>query len=423
MQIRLRHMPFVRPATLFCWACLAILPATRAEAQPRPDGAASTVASEPQRSAAFGARIIDLAVTLDAAATQSLVNAPSKPVPATLTFTDDRGSTTSYHVDVHIKGQYGSARTLDGKPALKITLSGADRFFGLEHLTLNNMVQDPTMLHEVTGYQVYQAAGVQVPSAGYARVTINGEPYGLYANIETIDLGFLERRFGDNSGVLYEGAYRMDLRDADVDKFERHEGQDPARAALHEFVRALDGPADDMFYGSSPKVDTRSFLAMMAAAVLLNDWDNYYTANNYRIYWNPSAGRWFFVPTGIDQTFGTKRPTTIFGGNGLLFQKCLTSERCTKDYVAAVRETADRFERLDLQAKVADLLTVIEAASQTDPRREYSRTTMAQAREEMRAFIANRPNEVRAALSCLVRGGTPNAETAAASCAGSDAPR
>ena len=148
-----------------------------------------------------------------------------------------------------------------------------------------------------------------------------------------------------------------------------------------------------------PQVDTASFLAMMAAGALLGDWDNYYTSNNYRIYWNPSASRWFFIPTGIDQTFG--RATTVFGATGLLFQKCLASERCTKDYADEVRDVAGRFEGLGLPAKMDALLSVIDAASQADPKKQYDATTMTIARDAMRSFIARRPNEVRAALSCI----------------------
>jgi spore coat protein CotH len=65
-----------------------------------------------------------------------------------------------------------------------VKLDKADRFFGLDRLTLNNMVQDPTMVHEALGYQVYEAAGVRVPRTGYVRLTVNGQPYGLYLNLE-----------------------------------------------------------------------------------------------------------------------------------------------------------------------------------------------------------------------------------------------
>jgi hypothetical protein len=351
-------------------------------------------------SPAFGAKIIELAFTVDAAAKRSLAAAPDTEVPATMTFKDASGADKTSDVMIHIKGQKGSQRPFDDKPAFKVKLVKDDRFFGLEHLTLNNMVQDPTMVREALGYQVYEAAGVKVPVTGYARLTVNGQPYGLYLLVETPDAQFLKRRFGDDRGILYEGAYGVDLRAGDEEKFELHEGTDAGRAKLEALVRALDAPGDAVFYGASAQVDTAPFLAMIAAGALLDDWDNYYESNNYRIYWNPSARRWVFIPTGIDQTFGGDA-TTVFGSSGLLFQKCLASERCTKAYADAVRDVAGRFERLGLAAKMDDLLSVIGEAARADPKKPYDAATMISARDAMRAFIARRPNEVRAILSCM----------------------
>jgi hypothetical protein len=371
---------------------------------------AGNPADEP--SLAFGEKIIDISLTLDEAAKQSLAAAPDTDVPGQMSFKDASGADKTYSVTIHIKGQKGSKRRLDGKPAFKVKLRKDDRFFGLEELTLNNMVQDRTMLHEALGYQVYEAAGVKVPATGYARVSVNGEDYGLYLNLETIDTHFLKRRFGDDRGILYEGEYGVDLRVADVAKFQLHEGKDPDHAQLKTLIRALDAPGDDVFHGTPPQVDTPSFLAMMAAGTLLGDWDNYYHSNNYRIYWNPTASRWFFIPTGIDQTFASN--TAAFGGTGLLFQKCLASERCTKEYAAIVRDVADRFEGLGLPARMDALLAVIDAASQDDPRKSYDAARMKSSRDSMRAFIAKRPNQVRAALSCLDGG----RELAIGACAG-----
>jgi hypothetical protein len=379
---------------------------------------ATAVFAQPEAPFAFGTKIIDISLTFDAAAQQSLVAHPNIPVSAQMAFRDASGADKTYDVQIHIKGQLGSKRALDDKPGFKVKLGKDARFFGLEQLTLNNMVQDPTMVHEALGYQVYEAAGVKVPATGYVRLTVNGRANGLYLNVETPDTQFLKRRFGDDRGILYEGSYGIDLRAEDIGKFEWHDGVDPHRARLKALIDALDAPGDDIFYGAAPKVDTASFLAMMAAAALLDDWDNYYTSNNYRIYWNPSASRWFFIPTGIDQIFGTKpagvKPTAVFGAIGLLFQKCLASERCTRDYGDRVRDVAHRFEGLDLPSKMDALLSVIDAASRADPKKSYDAATMTTAREQMRAFIAKRPNDVRAALSCLDGGH----ETTIGACAG-----
>jgi hypothetical protein len=362
----------------------------------------------------FGPKIVDLSLRVDDAATQSLHATPDIAVPATMTFRTIGDGDQLYEVMVHVKGQLGSARPFDDKPAFKISLGKGERFFGLERLTLNNMVQDPTMLHEALGYQVYAAAGVPVPDTGYVRLTVNGQAYGLYVNVETIDQHFLKRRFGNADGILYEGNYGVDLRDGDESKFQLHEGKDPDHAQLASFIGALHSPGDGVFYGPTAWVDTASFLSMMAVEALLADWDNYYQSNNYRIYWQPSVNRWYFIPTGIDQTFGGGDSTTVFGATGLLFQKCLASERCTKDYADAVRAVALRFERLGLPTKMDALLSVIDAASQADGKKPYDAMTMKTAREAMRVFIATRPNDVRAAVSCLDDGH----EATLAACAG-----
>jgi hypothetical protein len=353
-------------------------------------------------SLAFGPTILDLSLQLDDSARQSLTRTPNEEVPATLTF-HDAGREQTYAVTVHVKGQLGSARPIDDKPAFKIKLAKGERWLGLEHLTLNNMVQDPTMLHEALGYQVYAAAGVAVPNTGYVRLTVDGQEQGLYLNVETIDRLFLERAFHDSSGILYEGAYGVDLRDGDESKFERHEGVDPDHAQLTSLIRAVHAPGDDVLYGPRAQVDTPSFLAMMAAGALLADWDNYYEANNYRIYWRPSARLWSFIPTGIDQTFKSGA-TALFGAIGVLFQKCLASDRCTSDYAAALRDVSVRFERLGLPTRMDALLSVMGAASQADPKKPYDDGAMRTAREAMRAFIATQPARVRDQLSCLGNG-------------------
>jgi hypothetical protein len=350
-------------------------------------------------SVAFGPRIIDLSLQFDDNARQSLQRAPNHDVPATLTLHHAPGEET-FAVTVHVKGQTGSARPIDDKPAFKIKLTNGKRLLGLEHLTLNNMVQDPTMLHEAIGYQVYADAGVAAPSTGYVRLTVDGREQGLYLNVETIDRQFLERVFHDGSGILYEANYGVDLRDGDEGKFELDEGSDPNHAQLRALIAAVHTGGDGVFYGSGAQVDTAGFLSMMAAGALLADWDNYYAANNYRIYWNPATHRWHFIPTGIDQTFNPDT-TSVFGAIGVLFQKCLASDRCTNDYAKAVGDVSVRFERLGLATRIDALLSVIEEPSRADSKRPYDDAAMRSAREAMRLFVDAQPGRVRDQVSCL----------------------
>src|ERR1044072_8850743 len=102
-------------------------------------------------SVAFGPHILDLSLQMDDAAISSLKREPQTEVPATLLFRED-GVERQIAVLIHIKGQLGSARSIDDKPAFKITCAAGRQFLGLEHLTLNNMMQEPTMWPESRGY-------------------------------------------------------------------------------------------------------------------------------------------------------------------------------------------------------------------------------------------------------------------------------
>jgi spore coat protein CotH len=379
MGTRSRMEHAVRKAAIAIAICLLSGIAPSAERQLRPD------------------TIADLALPLDAAAIASLDADGEKEVRGTLALAGPNGQQKPLDVEVRIKGQRGSKRSFDHKPALRIGLLNGSRILGFENLTLNNMVQDQTMLHEAVGYQVYADAGVTVPETTYVRLTVNEQPYGLYLLVETIDRGFLTRRFGNDTGILYEGAYGTDLRAGDEEKFELDEGKDPGRDQLTRLIRAVEASGDGVFYGGHALIDTRSFLSMMAVAVLVADWDNYYRANNYRIYWNPAVSRWFFIPTGIDQTF-VKEETSVFGGHGILFRKCLESSRCRGEYVATVRRVTDRFEQLNLTDRMDKLLAVIDAAAKADPKRGYSSRAMENARKKMRRFIAARPEHIRSLL-------------------------
>jgi CotH protein len=338
-------------------------------------------------------RIVDLALAVEPAALASLSADGEAEVPARLSIRGDAGA-ASLPVTLKIKGQLGSKRSIGEKAAFKIDVLDGRRALGFDHLTLNNMVQDPTMMHETLAYRVYAAAGVPVPETSYARVTLDGEPYGLYLLVETVDRQFLRRQFGDDSGILYEGAYGSDLNEGDAEKFDLDEGADPNRAMLKQLIHAVASKGEAVFYGESALVDTPSFVSMMAVAVLINDWDNYYRSNNYRIYWNPAARRWYFIPTGLDQTF-THHEVKLFGGTGTLFRKCLEFARCRQDYLAAVERTVDLFERLQLAAAMDHLFAAIGPAANADPKKPYDADAMASARRRMRQLIADRPAQVR----------------------------
>jgi len=137
---------------------------------------------------------IDLDMTYEA---QVALDAdPDEYVEAQLTVTRDDGETHGpLLVGVRLKGS-GSFRTMGNKAAFKVKLNEfvkGQKLLGLKALTLNNMVQDPTMLHELLAYDAFRAAGLAAPRTGFAYVRVGGSDYGVYLNLETPDDVWLEK--------------------------------------------------------------------------------------------------------------------------------------------------------------------------------------------------------------------------------------
>ena len=100
--------------------CFISLLATAAFAQPQRGKIAASDSPRDEQTRAFGAKIIDIALTFDAAAHQSLVAAPDTDVPAKMTFRDASGADRTYDVKLHTKGQSGSRRP-QGAALIQIT--------------------------------------------------------------------------------------------------------------------------------------------------------------------------------------------------------------------------------------------------------------------------------------------------------------
>jgi hypothetical protein len=334
----------------------------------------------------------DLELRLAPGARESLAKQPREWVPAELGY---RGKTWK-DVRVKLKG-HRSLRTLKEKPSFKVRFDGK-KFLGQKSLTLNNMVEDPTSLREALGYRLYRELGVPAPDTGYARVTVDGEPYGLYLLLETVDKDFLERRFGDDKGAVYEGAYGCDLYPEDVAGFELDAGDDD-RPALAALAAAASGPVDRLIGGEGSRLDD-SALAYLAVSAFLGDFDGYRHAHNYRLYHRPDVDRWYFIPWGIDRVFFKRLGP--YDSNGLVAKRCFADHDCRIRYLETLGRVVAAFEKLRLDQGVNVIGQLIaEATPAVDPHNPHSRDKVGTARARLRRFIAERPVDVSGALGCL----------------------
>ena len=77
-------------------------------------------------------------------------------------------------------------------------------YYGLDKLSLNNIIQDTTYMKDYLTYRMMGAFGVDTPLCSYVYITVNGQDWGLYLAVEGVEDAFLQRNYGRDSGELYK---------------------------------------------------------------------------------------------------------------------------------------------------------------------------------------------------------------------------
>lgn len=76
--------------------------------------------------------------------------------------------------------------------------------WGLDKLVLNNSYGDYTYMKKALVYDMYQYLGADASLYNYAKISVNGEYWGVYLALEAVEDSFLLRNYGTNSGELYK---------------------------------------------------------------------------------------------------------------------------------------------------------------------------------------------------------------------------
>jgi len=305
-------------------------------------------------------------------------------------------------VGVRKKGFFGSVDS--ARPALIVDFNRfvpQDPVAGLGRLTLNNNKQDASCVAQFLAYRLFRKAGVPAPRVGFAAVTVNDEPLGVYSNVESIKKPFLARVFGSDDGGLYEGTV-ADLVPGSLGKLEI-ETHDRLQPRLEELARLLaaDGPL--AVERVEALVDIDAFLSFQAVEALIGMWDGYSSnQNNFFVHVPAGSGRISFIPWGADSAF-TPVPAFLPAlGRGPA--PAIYAQAALANRLAFAPGIIDRYrhrleELLDTVWREDDLLAEVDRLeSLLGPHRAPPQAAMAQPLDAVRAFIRRRRGELEAAL-------------------------
>jgi hypothetical protein len=327
-------------------------------------------------------------------------------VEGSLVVVTPSGATPPVTVGLRKKGRVGSFRDYSQKMAWKIDIDrfvDGQRVLGLARFNLNNLVQDPSAVHEWMAYRVFATQGVPVPLVNWVDLVVNGESWGPYLMIESADDDAVARRAGIEPVAVFEGEYGEDLFSGYAPNFDLDAGPESARVELERLIDLLNNaPAESVLEALEPILDWDEVLAEMATEIVIGHWDGYApTRNNYFLLLGDD-GRFRVVPWGVDQTFDY--PWPLFDGQGLILQRCLGDSDCRVLWEAALASVVDGAEGL-LDGGFADetraRATALVPRFADDPRREWDHNNIPPLADGALAFLQRRIDEVRDTVGCL----------------------
>lgn len=223
-------------------------------------------------------------------------------------------------IGVKLKGNYSFSIPTDKKP-LKIdfnTFVKSKNYEGLRAINLSNEFPDPSMLRNTVAFKILREVGVKAPRTAFAKVFINNKYKGVYTIIEQIDKAFLSDHFNENSGDLIKAvASSLNWLQDDTLSFWRNfeiksKKKSDTWTRLIAFAKKINLTPYDIFYDSLKSVfDFNSYLPVLAADIIFNNWDSYFFGQNYYLYRDSTENKYYYLPWDYNVSLNTN-----FGSDG-----------------------------------------------------------------------------------------------------------
>ena len=235
-------------------------------------------------------------------------------VPATLTVDGKKLP----NVGVHFRGMSSFMMVPAGsKRSLNLSLDFVDskqRLLGHKTLNLLNAHEDDSFLSSVL-YSHIARQHMPAPKANFVKVVINGESWGVYANVQQFNKEFLADNFSSTKGTRWKvtgspgGGGGLEYIGDNVEDYKRRydmktANDDKAWKKLIKLCRTLhETPADELEAALEPMLDIDGLLWFLALDNALINCDGYWIrASDYSIFLD-AKGKFHFLPHDMNEAF------------------------------------------------------------------------------------------------------------------------
>ena len=308
----------------------------------------------------------------------------------------------------------GDGSRNEEKPGLKFDFNkyvSTQEFHGYKTMVLDNLWQDQSLMREKLSFLVFEAMGIPAPALAHARLTVNGEYWGVYTLVEPVSKPFLKARIGEESGNLfdYEYAAHWDFSVLGPDgnayvpsPFQPQTNEDHLDpGGLVAFVQAVNTLPDATFSRDIASwLDVSRFLTYLATENALAESDGLVGeqgVNNFYLYQYGGQNRFVFIPWD--------KETCLQNGSWPVMQRVETNtltRRLLADpanqaiYAAQLKRAATFVNSRWLLPQMESTYTLIRNAVLTDTKKQVDNDTFELGIQGLRGVIAAREHDILA---------------------------
>ncbi|MFO0749955.1 MAG: lectin-like protein [Myxococcota bacterium] len=354
----------------------------------------------------FDRGVLHIGLAFEPLARTLLTGDPTQLVSATCAFDGARP------VPCHARfaGDEATRRGFDGKASFTIRFD--ERPFGLAGLDLDAQLDEPSQLRTLVGHLAFRRLGLAAPRATLARLEVDGDDFGIYAAVESLDSPhFLTAAVGADAaatGALFTADHPVDLWPWQVAELALTSGDQalrPALAALADALEAfriagLDGAPIGLDKALSDRVDLAAFLPAMAAEVWLGHRDGYPRGTRDYALHVAASGRVTFLPSHLGHGLDADDQADPWWSGGRLLRHCFEDPGCRPMWGKALDATVAKLDEVSFLSEVSALRFLVDAQLADDPRREAALSDIAAAQDALLVVLAERSGWVAANESC-----------------------
>lgn len=335
--------------------------------------------------------VASISITIDPDSLLAMYNnlGNSHEFPASMVYTFSSGFSAYSGVGIRFRGNTSLNAQ---KKSFKIILDKFvdQNFYGLEELNLIANQNDPSLLRAKLCWDFFRNAGLPACRTSHVRLYLNGTYAGVYVNVEQIDSHFADVRFDDGTGnlwkclwgsdLMYQGTnptlYTDDAYDLVENEFLNNYSE------LAQFINVLNNTPPALLPCELEKIfNVHDYLKIMAADILLGNWDNYiFNKNNFYLYHNEKTGKLEYIPYDLDNTLGIdwvsvdwaqrNLYTWTTSSNRPLFTKLLQNSAYRNEFSNYISEfIATSFNAAAFETHSQEIQNLIATAAEEDPLR------------------------------------------------------